>query len=86
MVWHEQISLKDADYFLYVFDTTGRIGPGSNPRVLGLFDLRDHLKAWAQFEGQADRGYSATPASFSSTIALKRILSYREPLLAVGVI
>ncbi len=57
MVWHGRISLKDADYYLYVFDSTGRIGPGSNPRVLILLDLRRRLKAWAPFEGQSDASF-----------------------------
>jgi hypothetical protein len=61
MEWHGQISLKDADYYLYLFDSVSRINPGTTQRVLVLLDLRRHLKTWAVFDANLDAffGYGA---------------------------
>lgn len=47
--WNQRVSLKDADYVLCLFDSTGHVFPGNNPRVLILFTLHYEVAAWGSF-------------------------------------
>jgi hypothetical protein len=50
LVWQQRVALVDADYFLCMFDSSVRVEPGHNPRVLILFTPDYELKSWAGFD------------------------------------
>lgn len=57
--WQRRLSLRDADYILCLFDSSGHSQPGNNPRVLILFTPNYQLKTWGAFtcEPFFDNGY-----------------------------
>jgi hypothetical protein len=52
LVWQQRVALVDADYFLCLFDSSVRVEPGHNPRVLMLFTPEYELKTWAEFTNE----------------------------------
>ena len=47
--WQRRVALKDADYILCLFDSSIRVEPGNNPRVLILLTPDYQLKSWGSF-------------------------------------
>jgi hypothetical protein len=54
MEWHGKIALKDDDDYLYLFDSSFRMIPGTTSRVLVLLDMRRHFKTWAKFNANVE--------------------------------
>lgn len=47
--WIRRVALHDADYILCLFDSSTRVEPGTNSRVLLLFTPDYQLKTWGIF-------------------------------------
>jgi len=67
--WIRRVVLRDADYILCLFDSTVRVEPGKNSRVLLLFTPDYQLKTWGTFtcEPIFASGHLVSPLSQPNT-------------------
>jgi len=67
--WIRRVALRDADYILCLFDSSVRVEPGDNPRVLLLLTPDYQLKTWGRFTNEPSfaSGHIVSPLHQTST-------------------